>query len=358
MPSLWIKSRFANLRRYRPSGVFYANAKVNGKLVRKSLGTTSEHVARLRLTDLLAVERGRHAAIPDAPQWSTATLVRVWLKTLESKAVAERTRSYYAECTKALAKAWPDGNEAKARSLSVSAAGDGLAKLRGTHSASVVNGALCAMRQAFDYGVSVGVRADNPWKCVKRLRIVVTAPALPSTDSWPRLLAYLDSHRRRKPAGVSVRFLAFTGLRSNEARHIMPKDVDMQAGFISARTTKGGVPRFVPIIPDCVPVLEMLLRDHPGDGSRLLPIANPRRALASACRAIGIPPMSPHDLRHFFTTRCLESGVDVRTVAEWLGHKDGGALLLKRYAHLRDGHSRAMAGKVSFGELPPGGAKG
>jgi len=49
-----------------------------------------------------------------------------------------------------------------------------------------------------------------------------------------------------------------------------------------------------------------------------------------------------------FATRCIESGVDVPTVSRWLGHKDGGALAMKTYGHLRREHSISQAQRVSF----------
>jgi len=49
-------------------------------------------------------------------------------------------------------------------------------------------------------------------------------------------------------------------------------------------------------------------------------------------------------------TRCIESGVDIPTVSRWLGHKDGGALAMRVYSHLRDSHSVNMAQKVTFHE--------
>ena len=42
----------------------------------------------------------------------------------------------------------------------------------------------------------------------------------------------------------------------------------------------------------------------------------------------------------------IESGVDIPTVSRWLGHRDGGALAMKVYGHLRDQHSVAMAQRV------------
>ncbi len=36
-------------------------------------------------------------------------------------------------------------------------------------------------------------------------------------------------------------------------------------------------------------------------------------------------------------------GVDVKTIAEWQGHRDGGKLILDTYSHVRAPHAGAMA---------------
>ena len=51
--SLWTKAPVANLVRYEPSGIYFARAKVRGKLIRKSLDTNVLSVAKLRLADVL-----------------------------------------------------------------------------------------------------------------------------------------------------------------------------------------------------------------------------------------------------------------------------------------------------------------
>jgi len=77
-----------------------------------------------------------------------------------------------------------------------------------------------------------------------------------------------------------------------------------------------------------------------------------QKAMNRAAKEVGMTRITHHDLRHLFATRCIESGVDIPTVSPWLGHKDGGALAMRVYGHLRDTHSSEMAKKVTFS---PGG---
>jgi integrase len=75
--------------------------------------------------------------------------------------------------------------------------------------------------------------------------------------------------------------------------------------------------------------------------------SHPANFLQGSDDAIGIPRLRIHDLRHFFATWAIESGVDIPTVSRWLGHKDGGALAMRVYGHLRDEHSIESAKKLS-----------
>ena len=68
----------------------------------------------------------------------------------------------------------------------------------------------------------------------------------------------------------------------------------------------------------------------------------------SGRKSSGMARITHHDLRHLFATRCIESGVDIPTVSRWLGHRDGGALAMRTYGHLRDQHSTEMAQRVTF----------
>lgn len=54
-----------------------------------------------------------------------------------------------------------------------------------------------------------------------------------------------------------------------------------------------------------------------------------------------------HDLRHFFASMVM-SGIDFKTIAEWLGHQDGGMLVGKVYGHLLPEHRQRVAERLVF----------
>jgi hypothetical protein len=71
--SLWTKAPVANLVRYEPSGIYFARAKVRGKLIRESLETNVLSVAKLRLADVPDAE---HKAV--APSNTKIVGKMVW----------------------------------------------------------------------------------------------------------------------------------------------------------------------------------------------------------------------------------------------------------------------------------------
>jgi integrase len=152
-----------------------------------------------------------------------------------------------------------------------------------------------------------------------------------------------------------VEFLAYGGMRiHSEAEWVTWGDVDWQRKEIIVRGspetgTKNSEMRRIPILPDMEGLLTRL-KEKLGaiESSRILQVGECHLALSRACKEIGIARLTHHDLRHLFATRCIESGVDIPTVSRWLGHKDGGALAMKTYGHLRNEHSQAMAQKVKF----------
>jgi integrase len=77
-------------------------------------------------------------------------------------------------------------------------------------------------------------------------------------------------------------------------------------------------------------------RDRFKPAPKVFRVRECQKALDRACEKVGTERITHHDLRHLFATRCIPSGVDIPTVSRWLGHKDGGALVLKTYGYLRN----------------------
>jgi integron integrase len=205
--------------------------------------------------------------------------------------------------------------------------------------------------------IDQAVRATRP----RRLPVVLTR------DEVRRVLSHLQGSSR-----LVVGLLYGSGLRLTEALELRVKDLDLERHAITVRNGKGGKDR-ITVIPSelviplrrhlaalqawferersvgapGVPLPQALKAKYPGAGTSLpwqwlFPSRSLshdpydgesvrfhvydrtlQRTVKRAIQQAGIlKPAGCHTFRHCFATHLLESGSDIRTVQELLGHSD------------------------------------
>ena len=358
--ALWLKTPYANLVRYVPSGIYFSRIRVSGKLIRRSLKTNKLNVAKLRLGDLEKIERQRvevQGAMASG-NMRFGDALAVFRKRLASdNTLKPRSKAYRDERITALLKSWPELEQMEVRKIGKQDCLSWAVKFGENASPSNFNNTVGTLRMVIDIAIDVGARYDNPARFIKKHRVRQKELQLPNHDQFLEIAKAIEHVNRRfsRDCAILFRFLAFGGFRKSEAANITWADCDFEKGEITVRGdpetgTKNWTIRRVPMIPDMIELLTRLRierKDEPASQS-VMRVRECQVAINSACKKLGIARFTHHDLRHLFATLCIESGVDIPTVSRWLGHKDGGALAMKVYGHLRDQHSVAMAQKVTF----------
>lgn len=242
---------------------------------------------------------------------------------------------------------------------------------------ATVNQTLWVLRVMLDIAVEKMVLIENPFAVSSTLRGSLFAKGrgrggmggaklqLPDRADMLRIFAEI----RRVPANFEhfnpnpeqrvylqnmaiemadhAELLAYSGMRKEEATCSTVAD-DRGDEFKIWGTKSETSDRVVPVNVALRQVLDRIKNRRIGAKTKLVITREPRTAMRRACDRLGLPRLRNHDLRHYFASVCIASGVDIPTVSRWLGHADGGTLAMKTYGHLLKDHSRAAAKKVDF----------
>jgi integrase len=153
--------------------------------------------------------------------------------------------------------------------------------------------------------------------------------------------------------------MGLAGLGLAEASALTWGDVNLDRGQIITYRHKTKEGFAVPVYPQVLPLLQKRWQiavdlnegKPPAQSTRVFSVRDAKKAIEGACSRLGFPRYSSRSFRRFFITMAIERGVDVKVVAEWQGHRDGGKLILDTYSHVRPAHSEQMA-KLMTTETP------
>jgi integrase len=271
------------------------------------------------------------------------------------------SKGYRFLCIRKIKSSWSDLWNRTLDEITPPQCRDWSANLQQEIASQYFNNVVGTLRLIFDDGIkaqvkSGGEKIENPAAELSSAKIPQRILHLPERDQFQVLVSHIKKAGSWGPKAANlVEFLAYTGMRLyTEAQWANWEDVDWLRKEIIIRGnpetgTKNWEIRRIPIIPGMEDLLKRMQADKGADcKGKILEITECPITLKKACSGVGLAKLRHHDLRHLFATRCIESGVDVPTVSRWLGHKDGGALAMRTYGHLRNEHSQAMAQKVRF----------
>ena len=212
-----------------------------------------------------------------------------------------------------------------------------------------VNRELALLKHMLKKAVDWEYLEISPAVGIRQQRVEVLEFNILAEDEMDRFIAEATPHLQ------AILILALnTGMRRSELFRLEWKDVDFERGFIAVHQTKNYETRYIPMNSLVREALQrhpkrMIVKTHPnGKVERRVapwvfsneagqPYVNVDKGFKNSLKRAGITKhFRFHDMRHTFASWLVMKGVDLRTVAKLMGHKDIKQTM--RYSHLAPDH--------------------
>lgn len=201
-----------------------------------------------------------------------------------------------------------------------------------------------------------GVVCENPVEGVARPAPPRGRTRFLTKDEAERLLDACGK-RRNKMLRPYVITMLHTGMRPSECAGLKWGQIDLQKRILTLRDTKTGDDRVVPMTTALVAELSKLqdgqgpdeyvfVSDKQASSYRDHTVISQafRMSWETARKEAGVPDVRLHDLRHTAASWLIMAGVDLRTIADILGHS--GLHMAMKYTHLLDQHKIDAVEKI------------
>ena len=296
-------------------------------------------------------------------------IIGEWLNTRVMLTTKERTRQRY----KKLASKYilPRLGEYEVDILTMFQVGKFSASLASTGlSPSTINGVISVLRASLNYASKVLCIKTDLTACIIRPKMRRRSIECFSREEQRIIEQAIKAEKDQRLFGIIL--CLYTGLRIGELIALQWEDIKMDEGVIVvSRSCHDGwkdghyikiidTPKTFcshRIIPLPRQLLDVIMRFKETSLSRYVIIGKSeygaqirtyQRTFSSLLRRIGVRHKGFHALRHTFATRALECGMDIKTLAEILGHKNP-MITLQRYTHSLMSYKTDMMNK--FGKL-------
>jgi integrase len=333
------------LYRYSSNGVYYARFESSGKEIRRSLRTTDRASAQRALAWL---KQEREQIDPAQGKLTLAELCDRYSATIQHQAPKTIQRKLL--IISRIKSHWPTGRLTQVAKVKPSHIDMWLSRYHfGSASRNLF---ISCVKEIFALALRDRIIATSP---AAHLRYSKQQKRIRATPSFEEFKAIVENIRSQKYNGHDaqesadfVEFLGLAGLGKAEAAALRQSDIDWERETITTfrHKTKSGFA--IPLYPQLKPLVLRRRRDD-APNERVFKIDNAKKAIANACRRLNLPQYSHISFRRMFITRAIERGVDVKVIAEWQGHKDGGKLILDTYSHVNRAHSHRMAQLMTDG---------
>ena len=224
---------------------------------------------------------------------------------------------------------------------------------------NTINHRLSALRTFYNYLVKQDILDDNPFLLVDSLKIAKKNPDFLFPEEMEALLDSIDeSDDLGKRNKAMLELMYASGLRCSEVVNLSLKDVDLNNQILLIHG-KGNKDRYVPFHDYAKEILIDYI-----DGARNNLIAKTsgtsvvfvnnrgnimtNRGVQDIINRITYnydptKKIHPHTFRHSFATHLLNSGADLRTVQELLGHENLSTTQI--YTHITKEHLKQVYDK-------------
>ena len=325
------------LYRYSSNGVYYARIKTSGKEIRQSLQTTDRQKANRELRRLKEEQRQIDRS---QGKLTLAELCDRYLQTVQNQ--KPKTVERKALIVRRIKNDWPTGRQTQVSKVKPSDVELWLSRY--SFGAVSRNLHMACAKEIFAMALRDNVIARSPAAHLHSVKLDKPIRKTPTFEEFKAIVGDIRSQRFNADAEESadfVEFLGLAGLGQAEASALRKSDIDWERRTITTfrHKTKSGFQ--IPLYPQLNELLQR--RCTRVDTDLVFGVKDAKKAIGAACKRLDLPRYSHRSFRRMFITRAIELGVDVKVIAEWQGHKDGGKLILGTYSHVNRSHSQRMA---------------